>query len=71
MLTIEDCVAGTRVRLPAAAILDGVVDDFGEIVEKNGSIFLNDYRPYRNNVWVKWDSDGIVLHVGYQRLEKI
>ena len=68
MLTIEDCVAGTRVRLPAAAILDGVVDDFGEIVENHGSVFHNEYR---HSVWVKWDSDGIVLHVGYQRLEKI
>ena len=68
MLTIEDCVAGTRVRLPADARLDGDVDDFGEIVVKHGSVFLNEYK---HSVWVKWESDGRVLHIGYQRLEKI
>lgn len=34
--------------------------EFGTIVEVNGSIY---YNQNRENIWVKWDSDGQVLHL--------
>lgn len=34
--------------------------DYGNIVEVNGSIY---YNQNREKIWVKWDSDGQVLHL--------
>ena len=34
--------------------------DYGTIVEVNGSIY---YNQNRENIWVKWESDGQVLHL--------
>lgn len=38
----------------------GVDVDYGTIVEVNDSIY---YNQNRENIWVKWESDGRVLHL--------
>lgn len=37
--------------------------DYGNIVEVCGSIYYNDEYYNKGNIWVKWDSDGQVLHL--------
>ena len=46
---------GDRVKYDSHA---GV--DYGTIVEENGSIY---YNQNRENIWVKWESGGQVLHL--------
>lgn len=67
MLDIKDCVAGTRVRMPAHEELD-CEEDTGVIVEHLGRVFINHHN---RSVWVKWDSNGEILNIGYRYLEKI
>ena len=42
---------------------NGVGVDYGTIVEVCGSIYYNDEYYNKGNIWVKWESDGQVLHL--------
>lgn len=59
----EECKEGVRVYWSGC---ENNPSDTGVIVKHGNSIF-NDY--FEDTIWVKWDSDGDVLHVPYNELE--